>query len=571
MIREELRKLIWKAVNEEVSFERPENPEHGDYSTNIALVLAKKQGKDPRQVAETLVSSLDRRGLDFLGKVEVAGPGFINFFLSRKYFLKVLSSIAKEKEKYGSGKERKRIIVEYSSPNIAKPFGVGHLRSTLIGQALYNLYKFLGYECIGINYPGDWGTPHGKILYQLSEKLLKGKSEKERKEILKSLTPQDLEKLYVGFHEEAQQDPTMEEEARIWFKKLEMKDKEARMIWEHIRRVSMEEFERIYSFLDVHIDYLIGESFFEGKMKEVVEDFKKKGLAHESHGAFIVPFPGEALPPAMLLKTDGATTYFTRDLANMKYRIQRWKPDIIAIETGNEQILHFKQVFSASKLIGYATKEKLVHVFHGLYRTQEGKFSTRKGQTVHLEEVLREAIEKASAIIGQSETARGLSPEEKEKVARAIGIGGMKYNDLIQHPSGDIIFDWAKILNLKGNSAAYIQYTFARCRSILKKAEAMPRNAGDAYEFSKEETEIIRTLNAFPEVARDAAERFSPNLVANFVFDLAQKYNLFYGTHSVLQAETKEAKEFRLFLTQAVAQVIKNSLSLLGIQTPERM
>lgn len=588
MIKQEIEKVIQKSFDDpkrefgdfevaDILLEHPENMEHGDYSTNVALVLARKLSKNPREVAEEIRSRILDTKYQILNtsieKVEVAGPGFINFFLSKEYFLDVLFSILKEKEKYGAGSGKKKIIVEYSSPNIAKPFGIGHLRSTLIGQAIYNLYKFLGYKTIGISYPGDWGTPHGKILYQLEDKLLKGKSDKEKKEILDKLTIQDLESLYVEFHQNTT--PEMAEGARFLFKRLGQGDKEARGLWAKTRAVSFKEFERIYALLDVNIDHVIGESFFENKMEEVITDFKKKGLAQESQGALIVSFPNDAFPPAMLLKSDRATTYFTRDLANMKYRISKWQPDSIVIETGVEQILHFQQVFLASRMIGYAKDEELVHVFHGLYRTKEGKFSTRKGQTIHLEEVLGEAVDKAREIIEQSETARGLSEQEKAEVAKAVGIGGIKYNDLSQHPSGGIVFDWGKILNLKGNSAPYVQYTYARCKSILRKAEIEElRNLVSKLEtkfLSKEEIVLLRLLYRFPEVVREAAIRFSPNLVAAFAFETAQAYNVFYNTHSVLQAETKEAKNFRLLLTAAVSQVINNGLSLLGIKTLERM
>jgi arginyl-tRNA synthetase len=581
MIKDALQKLIREACVElhfevgEIALEHPENPEHGDYSTNVALVLAKDLAKNPQEVAEEIIGKLKIEDWKFLNKVEVAGSGFINFFLSREYFFREVQKILKKKEKYGAGSEKKKIIVEYSSPNIAKPFGIGHLRSTLIGQAIYNLYKFLGHKTIGINYPGDWGTPHGKILYQLEEKLLKRKGDKKRKEILANLTIQDLESLYVEFHQNTT--PHMEEGARTWFKKLEQGDRGARGLWGKTRKISFKEFERIYNLLDVKIDTIIGESFFEDKMEEVIQDFKKKGLAQESQGALIVSFPNDALPPAMLLKSDGGTTYFTRDLANMKYRISKWKPNSIVIETGVEQTLHFQQVFLASRLIGYAKDEELVHVFHGLYRTREGKFSTRKGQTIHLEEVLKEAIDKAREIIEQSETARGLSEQEKIGVAKAVGIGGIKYNDLSQHPSGDIVFDWGKILNLKGNSAPYLQYTYARCKSILRHSKLSSVKLSSAKlqlsraKFSGEEEGVLRLLYRFPEVVREAAEKFSPNLLCNFVFDLAQRYNLFYNTNPVLKAETEEVQNFRLALTAAVAQVIKNGLSLLGIKTLERM
>ena len=379
--------------------------------------------------------------------------------------------------------------------------------------------------------------------------------------------------MYVRFHKEAQHDDKMEDGARAWFLKLEQGDKEARSIWEAVRKTSLKEFERIYNLLEVKIDNALGESFYEPMLKGIVEEVKKKGLAKKSRGALIIEFPNEELPPAILLKSDEATNYYTRDLATAKYRLEKWKPDKIIYEVGAEQILHLKQVFLTVEMLGWAKREKFYHVVHGLYRTKEGKFSTRKGQTIHLREVLEDAVLRASKIIEQSETIRGLSQKEKEEVARVVGIGAVKYNDLMQHPSRDIVFDWDKMLNLKGNSAPYLQYTYARCKSILRQsslARLSYSHLGLA-KVSVEEEKILRLLYRFPEVVRDAANNFSPNLVASFVFNVAQAYNNFYNTHRVLQADTKEQKSFRLLLTAATAQIIQNSLKLLGIKTLERM
>ncbi|MBI4138206.1 MAG: arginine--tRNA ligase [Candidatus Wildermuthbacteria bacterium] len=585
MIVKELEKLVQAALFalakegvldaapvEHIAFEHPEDKKHGDYSANIALVLGEKIGKNPRELAEGIARVFPPA--EFLERVEVAGPGFLNFFLSRAYLANELGEILKKKEKYGKGECRGKVIIEYSSPNIAKPFGIGHLRSTIIGQAIYNLYKFLGYACVGINYPGDWGTPHGKILYEVHEVLLKDKSAEEKKDILENLSIEELERLYVQFHKDAASNPALEEVARNWFKKLEDGDKEARMVWEYTKRVSFREFERIYRLLDVSIDHTIGESFFEDKMDEVIRDFQKRGLATESRGALIVSFPNEELSPAMLLKSDGATTYFTRDMANMKYRLKRWKPSLVVIETGVEQNLHFQQVFLASRLVGYAKDEQFAHVYHGLYRSKEGKFSTRKGETIHLEDVLHDAKARAREILDSSEASREFSENEKQEIAGVVGIGAVKYNDLSQHPSGDIVFDWDKMLNLRGNSAPYLQYTYARCQSILRKSNL----AGPSYshlngvkDVNEEEMGVLRLLYRFPEVVEDAARRFSPNMVCSFAFSVAQAYNLFYNTHRVLEAETKEIANFRLALTKATAQIIKNCLFLLGIQAPEKM
>ena len=574
MIVEELKKLVHKAIqslktegllneikDSLISFEHPENPEHGDYSCNVALVLGQQLKQDPRELAEKIAHSI-KKGKE-VERVEVAGPGFLNFFLAKEYFFRELKEIIKQKEKYGSGKEKKTILVEYSGPNIAKPFGIGHLRSTIIGQAIYNLYTFLGYKTIGDNHLGDWGTQFGKLLYQIKKEGL------EREE----LSVEKMEELYVQFHKEAQHDDKMEDGARAWFLKLEQGDKEARSIWERVRKTSLKEFERIYKLLEVKIDNALGESFYEPMLKDIVAEVKKKGLAKKSRGALIVEFPNEELPPAILLKSDEATNYFTRDLATAKYRLKKWNPDVIIHEVGVEQSLYFKQVFWTVELLGWAKRDRFRHVAHGLYRTKQGKFSTRKGQTIHLEKVLEDAIVRAKEIIEQSETARGLSLKEKEEVARVVGIGAVKYNDLMQHPSRDIVFDWDKILNLKGNSAPYLQYTYARCKSILRQS-SLPRVSYSHLsetKFSLEEERLLRLLYRFPEVVREAAHSFSPNLVASFVFDVAQAYNNFYNIHRVLQADTKAQKSFRLLLTAATAQIIQNSLTLLGIKTLERM
>ncbi|MBI1888508.1 MAG: arginine--tRNA ligase [Candidatus Spechtbacteria bacterium] len=588
MIREDIKEIIAKALADlqktgaltsgdlpEIKIEHPEDLRLGDYATNIALILTKKEGKKASEIAEVIASKIKAQNAKSIEKLE-AVKGFINFFISKNYLLRELETITEEKERYGAEKEtKKRIVVEYSSPNIAKSFGIGHLRSTVIGQAIYNLYQFLGWKCFGINHLGDWGTPHGKILYQIKEKKLKGKNEKEKEEILKNLTIEELERLYVDFHKDLAANPKLQDRAREWFKKLEQGDREAKEIWEYTKTISLREFERLYDLLDVRIDSVWGESFYENMLKDVVEETKKKGIAKESQGALIIEYSENPdtgkLPPAMLVKSDGATTYFTRDLAAVRYRIREFKPDILVYETGVEQTLHFRQVFEAARMLGWVSGEKFVHVGHGLYRFEHGKFSTRSGETIHLEEVLREAILRARKIIDASETGRGLSEEEKEDVARAVGIGGVKYNDLSHNPSSDIIFDWDKILNLKGNSAPYIQYTYARCASVLKKAGEKNNGEIKYKDFSLEELLILRLIVRFPEVAREAAETFSPNLLCNFVFDLAQAYNLFYASHRIGDAENNEAKKFRLLLTQGVAHVIKNCLGLLSIKTPERL
>ena len=563
--REMVKKNFFSSLEKELKVEPAENEKHGHYSSNIAFVLAKLLKKNTLTVAQEIIQDEKIKNNQIFQKVEIAGPGFINFFLKERIFFQELKKILKEKGDYGRKKDRKKriMIIDYSSPNIAKPFGIGHLRSTIIGQAIYNIYKFLGWRVIGDNHLGDWGTQFGKLIYQIK---------KEKKEV-KKLTIEEMEKLYVRFHQEAEKNPSLEEEGRRWFEKLEKGDREARKIWKECVKISLQEFSRIYRLLGVKIDYALGESFYQPMLKEIIEEAKKKKIAKESQGALIIEYPPEEnLPAVILLKSDGTTTYFTRDLATVKYRLKKWKPDLIVYEVGGEQSLHFKQLFTAVKIFNWTKKTKFFHIGHGLYRKVDGKFSTRKGETVHLKEVLKEAIIKAKKIIEKSKTGKKISEKEKERIAKMVGLGAIKYNDLSHHYSSDIIFDWEKMLNLKGNSAPYLQYTFVRCQGVLKKAkEKVEWKKIKKLSLKKEEKNLLEELSKFPEVVAEAGEKFSPHLICNFAFVLAQKYNLFYENLPILSAKEKNLKNIRLSLTAATAQVLKNSLSLLGIDLPEKM
>jgi arginyl-tRNA synthetase len=556
------KKGIWPVFSvSEVKVECPKEKKNGDYAVSVALEISKILKKNPLEVAEDIKKEIPENFLSIFEKIEIVKPGFINFFLSENYLIDELKRILKEKDKYGSNKIKKTIVIDYSGPNIAKPFGIGHLRSTIIGQSIYNIYKFLGYKCIGDNHLGDWGTQFGKMIVAIRKWVDKDK--------ISYLTVGDLESLYVKFHQEVENNPDLEEEARLWFKKLEDGEKEARKIWKVCVDTSLKEFNRVYSLLGVKIDNAFGESFYEDKMMPVVQEVIKKKLAVPSQGALVIEY-SNGLPPAIILKSDKATNYFTRDLATIKYRINKWKPDFIIYEVGVEQSLHFQQLFEAVGLLGWMDKKKLVHVAHGLYRSKTGKFSTRKGQTIHLEEILNEAIERARQIIKDSKVINDLSPAKKEETAKIIGIGAVKYNDLSQYHLKDIIFDWDKILNLKGNSGPYLQYTYTRCLSIIGKTGKIS-GSFDAIKLNSEEKDILQEMIRFPEMIQEASQKFSPNLICSFAFDLAQKYNLFYQLHPIIKAESKESKILRLSITLAVAQILKTSLSLLGIDTPEKM
>ena len=453
MFSQEIKKFLTQAstklqisVSEDkILLEHPAELTNGDYSTNIALVTAKTLDKKPRDLADKIVSTWREIGLpDFVEKIEVAGPGFINIWLKFGALGNELIEVLKDGDGYGRGLKpartkdsnvladfslrQKTIVIDYSAPNIAKPFGIGHLRSTNIGQALYNLYKFLGWKVIGDNHLGDWGTQFGKLVYQIELKIKRSPIKSPNildHPLIKNLTLEDLEKLYVEFHKEAETHPEMEDEARKWFKKLEEGDPEAKEIWQACIDISMKEFDRIYNLLGVKIDFAHGESFYLDKMDEVLEDCRRKGILKESQGAQVVEVPGMKIP-AMLVKSDGATIYLLRDLATIKFRMREWKANLIVYEVGADQTMHFQQLFNIATQLGYGQLNQFVHVAHGLIRWSSGKFSTRKGMTIHLEEVLDEAIKKAEKLCESAGVEKDLTPEERAAVAQKIGIGAIK-------------------------------------------------------------------------------------------------------------------------------------------------
>ncbi len=544
-MQEEIKKVIAKAAGVDINLVKLEHPdveEFGDYSCNLALVL-----KGGRSLAEKIVKLIKLDGV--IAKVEVAGPGFINIWLQNSLLVKEVERVLDQAQRYGKNSvgHNERVIIDYSAPNIAKPFGIGHLRSTIIGQALYNLHKANGFEVIGDNHLGDWGTQFGKLLFMIT------------KDKIQDLNIETLEEVYVEFHKH----PEWEVEGQKWFKKLEEGNTEARALWQKCVDVSRSEFDRVYDLLGVKIDFAFGESFYEDMMQSVIDEAKEKNVAKLSEGAWVIEIPNISTP-LMLVKTDGGTTYATRDLATIKFRQEKWDPELVIYEVGAEQGLHFEQVFAAAKLLGYVSpKTRLVHTKHGLYLDTDGKkFSTRKGKTVKLDDVLLEAVEKA----------RKLGTMD-ELTAKQVGIGAIKYFDLMHGVQSDIVFDWDKILNLQGNSGPYLQYTHARTRSVLAKSHIADRilHINPGYEFNFEEMGVLRYVYRFPEVVEEAAEKFSPNLVCNYLYNLAQRYNSFYNQHSILSADNEAKKVFRLGLTASVGQIIKNGLNLLGIEAPDTM
>lgn len=537
---------------------------HGDYATSVALVLSKKLHRKPMDLATEITQDIKNQNQEILENIEVVSPGFINFSLKEKCFIDVLYDVRRQTESYGSSSigQGKKVIVEYSSPNIAKPFTVGHLRSTIIGDAIANIFEFNGYTVHRDNHLGDWGTQFGKLIVAI-KKL--GAKEKNEELITASDNPVKLlVDLYVEFHTKAETDPSLEEEARSWFFKLEQGDAEARRIWKKCVNWSLVEFERIYKRLGVDFGIVDGkisgaigtsifpESFFEDKMDQVILDLSQKGLTMESRGALIVEFPDEKYPPLMIKKKDGATLYATRDLATDKYRFNTYGKDILIVnEVGAEQKMYFQQLFELEEMLGYCKKEQRVHVAHGLIRFKDGKMSTRKGNTIWLDQVLDEAVSRAGDLNKES--------------AEAVGIGALKFNDLKRACEKEVVFDWDEVLTLKGNSGPYLQYAYARTQSVLSKSNIDVSTLSiKETSLSKIEKDVLQTLIHFPEVVVRSCENFAPHELCTYLFSLAQSFNTFYAEHSILKAKEEE-KAVRILLTYAVSNVLSTGLKLLGI------
>lgn len=542
-----------------IKVDYPTEAKHGDYATNLALIIAKKLSKNPLEVAEYLADKLRSVEQEVIEKIDVVQPGFINFWIKNETLQK---NVTPEFPDVGHGRS---VVVEYSSPNIAKPFTVGHLRSTIIGDAIANLLQAIGWNVHRDNHVGDWGTQFGKQIYAMKEW---GNEE----EIEQSERPVKLlVDLYVKFHDEAEKDPSLEDKAREWFKKLEDGDEEARKLWQKCIEWSWKEFEVIYQQLGVTFTENngrgYGEAFFEDKMDSVIKELEEKDLLQTGeNGAKLVFFPNEEFTPLMILKKDGATLYSTRDLATDKFRLEKYGKNVTIInEVGAEQALYFRQLYKLEEMLGWYEKDQRVHKKHGLYRFKEGKMSTRKGNVIWLEDVLEEARKKAEGL-GELEGEEGLEN------AGAVGIGALKWNDLKRSSEQDIVFDWDEILNMQGNSGPYIQYTFARTQSVLRKSQSADVKSQilEGLKIETEERELLRLVARFPEIVQEAAERLSPNMLCTYLFDLAQNFNLFYQKCPILKAEG-ESREFRLHLTQATGEVLKKGLSLLGIQAPSKM
>ncbi|MFZ2669915.1 MAG: arginine--tRNA ligase [Streptococcus suis] len=535
--------------------EKPKSSEMGDIAFP-AFSLAKVERKAPQAIAKDIVEKLDTTGFE---KVVATGP-YVNFFLDKDAIShQVLTDVIAKKDQYGQlniGQGR-NVTIDMSSPNIAKPFSVGHLRSTVIGDALANIHGKLGFNPIRINHLGDWGKQFGMLI--VAYKLWGDKTAVEADPI------SELLKLYVRINAEAEEKPELDEEARQWFKKLEDGDQEALELWQWFRDESLVEFNRIYEKLDVHFDSFNGEAFYNDKMDEGIQILEEKGLLQESKGAQIVDLESYNLPPALIKKTDGATLYITRDIATAMYRKRTYDFVKSIYVVGQEQINHFKQLKAVLKEMGFDWSDDMTHVTFGLVTKDKKKLSTRKGNIILLEPTLDEAILRALSQI----EAKNPNLENKEEVAHAVGVGAVKFFDLKTDRDNGYDFDLEAMISFEGETGPYVQYAYARIQSILRKANFVPSTENNYKLADAESWEIIKHIQNFSTVVERAGDTFDPSLIAKYAINLAQAFNKYYA-HTRILDESPE-RDSRLALAYATGVVLKEALRLLGVKAPEKM
>ncbi|SHE31410.1 arginine--tRNA ligase [Anaerotignum propionicum] len=538
--------------------EIPGNKAMGDFAFPC-FRLAKVFRKAPPMIAQEVAEKLDKPA--FIENIQVVGA-YINFFVKKGiYAQEILSKVLAEKENYGKSDigAGKTVVIDYSSPNIAKPFHVGHLRSTVIGNAIYKIYEALGYNCEGVNHLGDWGTQFGKLIVAYHNW--------GSKEAVENQGIQELMRIYVKFHDEAEKNPALDDEARLWFVKMQEGDEEALTLWKWFYDISIKEFERVYKMLGVKFDAYTGESFYNDKMAPVVEELKAKNILKESEGAMIVDLEHKNMAPCLIIRKDGGTLYATRDITAALYRKKTYNFDKCIILTALDQNLHFAQWFEVIHLMGYDWYKDLIHVPFGLVSLDSGKLSTRHGNVILMEDLLNQAIGETKKIIEE----KNPSLENKEEVAKQVGIGAVIFNDLYNGRIKDVVFSWERMLNFDGETGPYVQYTHARACSILKRAGEISLDDIHFDALSDEASlDICKLLEAYPEKIKDAANKLEPSVVTRHLVAMAQAFNKFYHDNPILNSE-EDVRQARLAVVVAVKTVMKEGLSLLGIDAPEQM
>ena len=554
-----LKEHIEELTLEEITalIEVPPNKDMGDFAFPC-FKLAKVFRKAPNMIAAELSEKIEAKGV--ISNVTPLG-GYINFFVNKSQLAEtVIKDVLTKKEKYGHsdlGKD-KTIVIDFSSPNIAKPFHIGHIRTTVIGNALYKIYDSQGYNTVRINHLGDYGTQFGKLI--VAFKLWGNKEAVEANPI------PELLKLYIQFHDEAERHPEMEDEARAWFTKLENGDKEAKELWQWFRDESLKEFARVYDLLDIEFDSYNGESFYSDKMDRVIDIIKDKGLLQESQGTNIVDLEEYNMPPALITKNDGSTLYMTRDLAAALYRKENYDFEKCIYVVGSQQSLHFQQLFKVLELVGFEWAKDMVHVPFGMVALEEGTMSTRKGRVVFLEDVLKQAIEKTKETM-LTKNPNALNVDE---IAKQVGVGAVVFQELSNSRIKDYTFSWSRTLSFEGETGPYVQYTHARCCAVLRKAEEEVTTDIN-YELLNDvdSAEVLKVIASFNKTILNAMRKNEPHIITRFVLDLAQAFNKFYHDNSIL-VEDAELRKARLALVCATRQALENGLKLLGMQAPER-
>ena len=538
--------------------EIPPKPELGDFAFPC-FRLAKTMHKAPNLIAEELKNKIN--GTDFIDEIKVQGA-YLNFYINKNTFVNQMVSEAMA-DNYGSSDigNGQTICIDYSSPNVAKNFHVGHLRTTIIGNSLYKIYSMRGYKVIRINHLGDWGTQFGKLIVAYKAW---GSEEAVKKDGVS-----ELMKLYVKFHDEAEKNPSLNDEARAWFSKMEQGDEEALAIWQWFKDISLIEYKRTYDLLGMDFDYFLGESFYRDKTNDVVDRLTKANLLTESEGAKIVDLSEYDMAPCLILKNDGSSIYATRDLAAIFYRKETYNFVKCLYVTGQEQKLHFSQVFKVVELLGNDwAKDQLVHIPYGLVSLEGAKLSTRSGNIIYAEDILLEAISKIKEIIEE----KNPDLEDKDETAKKIGVGAVLFNDLYNQRIKDVSFKWEKLLNFDGETGPYVQYTYARCSSILRKVDDYtPGMPIDCSLITDEESiDLLKEISRFPKIVRDAAEKYEPSVVARFAVSVAQSFNKFYNANRI-NVDNRELRNARVTLVHLTRKTIKDAMLLLGIECPEQM
>lgn len=557
----------------EISVAAPEDPSHGDYAASAAFAVAKAVNRKPLEIAEIIAAKLKTYNTEVIADARAAAPGFVNITLADELLAGSLGVILREPEHWwrsdvGKGKT---VVVEYSSPNIAKPLGVHHLRSTIIGQAIVNLLRASGYQAVSLSFPGDWGTQFGL--------LIAGYKRWGEPEKIKQHPIDEMLNLYVRFSQAAKEDPKLLDEGRAEFKKLEEGDAENRKLWQWFLDESLRDFSRVYELLGVDIEHTIGESYYELELKDIIQDALDRRVAERGEdGAVVIPIPGSTTPE-IIQKSDGATIYTTRELAAIRHRMKQWNADRLLYVAANQQTFHLEQVFRSAELLGYAKRGQLVHVKFGMMLGPGGKkFATREGRLIPLIDVLQEAIQRSRAIVERLNP--DLPEAKKEEIAKAVGVGAVKYHDLSHHRFSDIVFEWDRMLNLAGASAPYLQYTHARLKSILRKLPVDQLNFSDrankagalkGTSMDAIEHRLLVTLLRLPESIEDALKDYTPNTLANYLYGLTKLANEFYHSHPVMPELNEAKRGLRLALVSGTALTLAKGLNLLGIAAPEEM